>query len=235
MTSLSLSEVMTILILFHMSHYRDFKTFYSQHVKHYLQADFPQLVSYTQMLTLKQRTLIPLCAFLSSRKAETQGIAFIDSTKIAVCHHLRIPRHRVFQGVAQRGKTSTGWFYGFKLHWVINDCGELLAVKLTSGNKDDRHPVKALVQGLTGCLYGDKGYLSQALCDELEAEGITLITHVRSNMKAKALSLWDKLMLRRRFLIETVVDQLKNIFQIAQSARFFIGNCRGLNCLYIPT
>ncbi len=152
-----------------MSHYRDFKTFYIQHVKHYLKADFPRLVSYTRMLTLKQRALIPLCAFLSSRKAETQGIAFIDSTKIAVCHNLRIPRHRVFQGVAQRGKTNTGWFYGFKLHLVINNCGELLAVKLTSGNKDERHPVKARVQGLTGCLYGDKGYLSQALCDELEA------------------------------------------------------------------
>ncbi|MCK3671167.1 IS982 family transposase [Photorhabdus noenieputensis] len=120
---------------------------------------------------------------------------------MAVCHNLRIPRHRVFQGVAQRGKTRTGWFYGFKLHRVINDCSELLAVKLTSGNKDDLHPVKALVQGLTGCLYGDKGYLSQALCDELEAKGITLITHVRNNMKAKALSLWDKMMLRKRFLI----------------------------------
>ncbi|SCZ61920.1 Transposase DDE domain-containing protein [Photorhabdus luminescens] len=103
--SLSLSEVMTLLILFHMSHYRDFKTSYIQHVKHYLKADFPKLVSYTWMLTLKQRALIPLCAFLSSRKAETQGIAFIDSTKIAVCHNLRIPRHRVFKGVAQRGKT----------------------------------------------------------------------------------------------------------------------------------
>ncbi len=200
-----------------MSHYRDSKTFYIQHVKHYLKADFPRLVSYTRMLTLKQRALIPLCACLSSRKAETQGIAFIDSTQIAVCHNLRIPRYRVFQGVAQRGKTRTGWFYGFKLHLVINDCGELLAVKLTSRNKDDRHPVKARVQGLTGCLYGDKGYLSQALCNELEVEGITLITHVRNNMKAKALSLWDKLMLRRRFLIETVMDQLKNISQIEHS------------------
>ncbi len=108
--SFSLSEVMTTLILFHMSHYRDFKTFYIQHVKHYLQADFPGLVSYTRMLTLKQRSLIPLCAFLSSRKAKTLGHAFIDSTKIAVCHNRRIPRHRVFEGVAQRRKTSTGWF-----------------------------------------------------------------------------------------------------------------------------
>ncbi|WP_445494444.1 IS982 family transposase [Photorhabdus sp. SF281] len=215
--SLSLSEVMMILILFHMSHYRDFKTFYIEHVKQYLTADFPGLVSYTRILTLKKRALIPLCAFLSSRKAQTQGIAFIDSTKIAVCHNRRIPRHRVFEGMAQRGKTSTGWFYGFKLHLVINDCGELLAVKLTAGNQDDRQPVSALTKGLTGCLYGDKGYLSQALCDELEAEGVTLITNVRSNMKAKALSLWDRLMLRRRFLIETVVDQLKNISQIEHS------------------
>uniref|UniRef100_UPI00244BC6AA transposase n=1 Tax=Xenorhabdus miraniensis TaxID=351674 RepID=UPI00244BC6AA len=92
--SLSLSEVMVILILFHMSHYRDFKTFYNEHVKQYLITDFPGLVSYTRMLTLKKRALIPLCAFLSSRKATTQGIAFIDSTKIAVCHNLRIPRHR---------------------------------------------------------------------------------------------------------------------------------------------
>ncbi|WP_099112041.1 IS982 family transposase, partial [Xenorhabdus sp. KJ12.1] len=155
--SLALSEIMMILILFHMSHYRDFKTFYNEHVKQYLIHDFPGLVSYTRMLTLKKRTLIPLCAFLSSRKVTTQGIAFIDSTQIAVCHNLRIPRHRVFEGMAQRGKTSTGWFYGFKLHLVIDDCGELLAVKLTAGNTDDRQPVKALTKGLTGCLYGDKG------------------------------------------------------------------------------
>ncbi|MCT8345591.1 IS982 family transposase [Photorhabdus kleinii] len=175
--SLSLSEVMTLLILFHMSHYRDFKTFYIQHVKHYLKADFPRLVSYTRMLTLKQRALIPLCAFLSSRKAETQGIAFIDLTKIAVCHNLRIPRHRVFQGVAQRGKT-------LNFIWL-----SMIVVNFwRSGNKDDRHPVKALVQGLTGCLYGDKGYLSQALCDELEAEGITLITHVRNKRQKRYLS-----------------------------------------------
>ncbi|MDC9615740.1 transposase, partial [Xenorhabdus khoisanae] len=94
------------------SHYRDFKTFYIEHVKQYLKADFPGLVSYTRILTLKKRALIPLCAFLSSRKAKTQGIAFIDSTKIAVCHNLRIARHRVFEGVAQPGDVHI-WFYGF--------------------------------------------------------------------------------------------------------------------------
>ncbi|WP_387440015.1 IS982 family transposase [Photorhabdus sp. RM105S] len=215
--SLSLSEIMTLLILFHMSHYRHFKAFYIEHVQQYLKADFPHLVSDNRIITLKKRAIIPLCAFLSSRKEKSQGIAFIDSTKIAVCHNLRIPRNKVFEGVAQRGKTSMGWFYGFKLHLVINDCGELLSVKLTPGNTDDRHPVKEWVKGLTGHLYGDKGYLSQALSDELEAEGITLITSVRRNMKAKFLSLWDKIMLRKRFLIETVNDQLKNISQIEYS------------------
>ncbi len=208
---------MTLLILFHMSHYRHFNAFYIEHVQPYLKADFPHLVSYNRIITLKKRAIIPLCTFLSSRKEKSQGIAFIDSTKIAVCHNLRIPRNKVFKGVAQRGKTSMGWFYGFKLHLVINDCGELLSVKLTPGNTDDRHPVKELVKGLTGHLYGDKGYLSQALSDELEAEGITLITSVRRNMKAKFLSLWDKIMLRKRFLIETVNDQLKNISQIEHS------------------
>ncbi|MBC8950110.1 transposase [Xenorhabdus sp. TS4] len=169
------------------------------------------------MLTLKKRALIPLCTFLSSRQSQTAGLAFIDLTKIAVCHNLRIPRNRVFDGVARRGKTSTGWFYGFKLHLLIDDCGALLAVKLTPGNTDDRQPVKTLLKGVTGHVYGDKGYLSQALCDELAAEGITLVTNIRNNMKAKALSRWDRLMLRQRFLIETVIEQLKNISQIEHS------------------
>ncbi|RAW90839.1 MULTISPECIES: IS982 family transposase [unclassified Photorhabdus] len=216
-TSLSLSEVITILILFHMSHYRHFKGFYTEYVQPFLTAEFPGLVSYNRIITLKKRAIIPLCAFLSSRKVKSQGIAFIDSTKIAVCHNARIPRNQVFDGVAKRGKTSTGWFYGFKLHLIITDCGEIVSVKLTPGNTDDREPVKELVKELSGHLYGDKGYLSQALCDELKEEGITLITNVRRNMKAKFLSLWDKVMLRKRFLIETVNDQLKNISQIEHS------------------
>ncbi|WP_420864703.1 IS982 family transposase, partial [Photorhabdus australis] len=145
MTSLSLSEVMTLLILFHMSHYHHFNAFYTnKHVQQYLKTDFPGLVSYNRMITLKKRAIIPLCPFLSSRQQKSQGIAFIDSTQIAVCHNLRISRNKVFDGVAQRGKTSTGWFYGFKLHLIIDDCGELLSVKLTPGNRDDRQPVKAL-------------------------------------------------------------------------------------------
>ncbi len=144
-TSLSLSEIMTLLILFHMSHYRHFNAFYTEYVQQYLKAGFPSLVGYNRIITLKKRALIPLCAFLSSRQQKSHGIAFIDSTKIVVCHNLRISRHKVFEGVAQRGKTSTGWFYSFKLHLIIDDCGEILSVKLTPGNVDDRQPVKKIV------------------------------------------------------------------------------------------
>lgn len=110
-----------------------------------------------------------------------------------------------------------GWFYGFKLHLVINHKGEILATKLTAGNVDDRKPVPELVRDLWGKLYGDKGYVSQALGDKLFDQGVEFITNVRSNMKPKALALWDKIILRKRFIIETVNDQLKSISQIEHS------------------
>jgi len=165
-SKLSTSEVMTILILFHRYRFRDFKTFYIQYVQVHLKGAFPELVSYTRMLTLLQSVLVPLCAYLTQRYGKPTGIAFIDATKLQVCHNIRIPRNKVFAGVAARGKSSRGWFYGFKLHLLINECGALLAVKVTPGNTDDRKPVPAMVDGLWGKLYGDKGYLSQALFEQ---------------------------------------------------------------------
>lgn len=216
-SSLVMSEVMTILILFHMYRYRDFKTFYLLYVRKHMNKDFPQLVSYTRMLGLKKDTLMPLCAFLVSKKASPTGIAFIDSTKLAVCHNIRIPRNKVFDGWAARGKGTMGWFYGFKLHLIVTDAGDLLSVKITPGNTDDRVPVVDMMEGITGKLYGDKGYLSQALCDELLEQDVELVTTIRKNMKPKMMTLWDRIMLRKRYLIETIFDQLKNISQIEHS------------------
>ena len=213
----STSEVMTLLILFHRYRYRDFKTFYIQYAQAHLKNAFPEMVSYTRMLTLLQSALVPLCAYLTQRYGKPTGIAYIDATKLQVCHNIRIPRNKVFAGVAQRGKTSMGWFYGFKLHLLINECGEILAVKVTPGNIDDRAPVPTMTVGFWGKLYGDKGYLSQALFDELREKNITLITNIRRNMKPRLMLLWDKIMLRKRFIIETVFDQLKNISQIEHS------------------
>lgn len=211
---LTSSEVMTILIAFHQSGYRDFKTYYTRFVCQYWQRYFPDLVSYTRMLKLLQTVLPALCSYLKQRFAKPTGIAFIDSTSLKVCHNMRIPRHQVFADEAKRGKGTMGWFYGFKLHLIMNDQGGLLAVKVTQGNVDDRKPVLDMVDNVTGSLYADKGYVSANLKEQLAEQGIDFITGSRSNMKRHPISPWDRAMLSKRFIIETVFDQLKNIAQI---------------------
>jgi hypothetical protein len=218
------SEIMTILIYFHQMRYRDFKTYYTQFVQVYLRAEFPTLVSYQRFVELMPSVLVPLCAYLHSCYGHCTGINFIDSTPLAVCHNRRIPRHRTFAQVAQRGKNSVDWFYGFKLHLVVNDRGELLACRLSAANVDDRVPVPQLVKRLWGKLFGDKGYLSQPLTEQLRQRGIQLITKLKSNMKNRLLLLSDKLLLRKRSILETIVDQLKNISQIEHSRHRSLAN-----------
>jgi Transposase DDE domain len=135
------SEMMTILILFQQSHYRTFKAYYTEYVQRHLRSEFPTLVSYQRFVELMPTLLVPLVADLHTQLGRCSGISFIDSTSLAVCRNPRIHQHRVFDGRAARGKTSVGWFYGFKLHLVVNDQGELLAFCLTLGNVDDLRPV----------------------------------------------------------------------------------------------
>jgi hypothetical protein len=212
--ALALSEIMTILVYFHQSHYRTFKHYYMDCVIPRLRPYFPTLVSYTRFVELIPRALVPLCCYLHTRKGQCTGIAFIDSTPLRVCHNRRIASHKVFAGWATRGKTSMGWFYGFKLHVIVNDAGELLAFCLTPGHVDDRKPVPMLTPRLLGQLFGDRGYISQALHDTLLAQGLELLTKIRKNMKNRLMRWWDKVLLRKRVLIETINDQLKNISQI---------------------
>lgn len=212
--NLSPSEVMTIVILFQLSGFRNFKTFYTRYVCQHLTREFPHLVSYQRFVELQRTVLVPLAAFLHTRLGNCTGISFIDSTPLKVCHNLRINSHKVFRAVARRGKTSTGWFYGFKVHLVISDCGELLAARITPGNVDDRKPVGKLAGRLWGKLFGDRGYISKELFAQLWSQDVQLVTKIKKNMKNKLLPLFDKLMLRKRALIETVNDQLKNICQI---------------------
>ncbi len=212
---LALSEIMTILILFHQSHYRTFKAFYTEHVCVELHSEFPHLVSYTRFVEFFPSALVPLCVYLHTCLGSCTGVSFLDSTKLAVCHNRRIKQHQVFRGLAERGKTSVGWFFGFKLHLVFNDQGELLTVTLTPGNVDDRAPVPQFAKRLFGKLFGDKGYLSAALVKQLKSEfDVELITTRRKNMKPVELPLLDKLRLRKRAIVETIIDQLKNISQI---------------------
>jgi transposase len=221
---LSLSEVMTILILFHQSDYRTFKHFYIEHVRQNMHSEFPHLVSYNRFVEAKATALLPLCAYLLSRRGATTGISFIDATALAVCHNRRIARHRVFAGLAARSKTSMGWFYGFKLHLIVNERGELLRFYLTPGNVDDRQPVPHLARDLWGKLFGDKGYISQALFEQLFAAEVQLITPLRKNMKNRLMPLEDKLLVRKRSIIETINDQLKNISQIEHTRHRSVTN-----------
>jgi transposase len=214
---LSASEIMTILIHFHQSHYRDFKAFYTQQVLAHLRSEFPDLISYSRFVDLIPSVLVPLSAYLEACRGPCQGLSFVDSTKLVVCHNRRIQRHRVFAGLAGRGKDSVGWFYGFKLHLIVTDEGDILACRLTSGNVDDRRPVPQMAQGLFGKLIGDKGYLSPALVASLLQQGVELLTPIRKNMKPRLIRLNDKLLLRKRVIIETIHDQLKNVSQIEHS------------------
>ena len=217
--SLSISEIMTILIHFHQSHYRNFKAYYIDYVQERLRREFPGLVSYTRFVEFMPSVLLPLCVYLRQGCFGTcTGISFIDSTSLAVCKNQRIHAHKVFSGLARRGRTSTGWFFGFKLHLIINDRGELLNLMLTPGNVDDRKPVPTMAQELFGKLFADKGYISKKLREELlHTFNVQLITGIRSNMQNKLVLLMDKLLLRKRAVIETIIDQLKNISQIEHS------------------
>lgn len=216
--SLCLSETLTILIAFHSSAYRHFKAFYTQKVCLHWQQAFPGVVSYQRFVAWMPSALLPLCAYLRHCFGHCSGTSLIDSTSRKVCHNRRLAGHRVFKDLAARGKTSVDWFFGFKLPLVVNEQGEWLNVRLTPGNTDDRKPVPDLLKTMFGTVFGDRGYLSQALSAQLQrTSGVRLVTKLRRNMKNRLMRLADKLLLRRRGFIESVIDQLKNIAQIEHS------------------
>ena len=219
-TTLSKAEIMLIIILFHDSGYRCFKHFYLDYVCKHLRHLFPKVVSYNRFVELEREVAIPLALFIKRvLLGKCTGISFVDSTPISVCRNQRIHIHRTFKGIAQRGKCSMGWFFGFKLHLICNEKGELLNFMITPGDIDDREPLKynAFVEFLYGKLVGDKGYIGKELFQRLFVNGIQLITKLKSNMTGALMSVSDKLLLRKRAIIETVNDELKNIAQIEHS------------------
>jgi len=214
---LTLSEVMSILVYYHSYGNRTFKDFYLKTVCRDLKSCFPNLVSYNRFIELISTALIPLVAFLKlKRMVKSDTITFIDSTKIRVCHNKRIKRNRTFEGIAEMGKSTMGWFYGFKLHIAITETGELCGAKLSKGNVDDRNEdvLDEVLKNVSGKLYADKGYISKKLFETLFEKGITLVTSIKKNMKNRLMPLLDKLLLRKRSVIETVNDQLKNMCDV---------------------
>lgn len=225
--TMSNSEVITLMVLFHSGCFRNMKHFYEHYVKLHLRTEFPNTVSYNRFTELMQSAILPLGLFMKTCcLGECSGITYIDSTPIRVCKNKRIKRNKVFKGIAELGKSTMGFFFGFKLHLVVNDKGQILNFVITKGNVDDREPLhnERFIECIKGKLYADKGYLSKELTNLLFLDGIHLITSIRNNMKNCLLELKDKILLRKRSVIETINDELKNMCQVEHSRHRSFGN-----------
>jgi len=221
------SEVITILVIFHLKQYRNLKHFYINYVQKHMKKEFPETVSYNRFIELQKKAFLPMCVFLQTCcLGECTGVSFIDSTPLRVCHIKREKQHKVFDGYATKGHCSMGWFFGFKLHIVINDKGEIIDFLFTQGNIDDREPLKNknFHEKVFGKLFGDKGYISQTLFEKLFIDGIHLVTKIRKNMKNSLMQTSDKVLLRKRALVETVNDELKNTCQIEHTRHRSVDN-----------
>ena len=224
---MSKSEIITIMITFQLSGFRTFKHFYLYYLQKHMQKEFPKTVSYNRFTELMQQNLMPLTLFLKTCcLGKCTGISFIDSTPIRVCKNKRINQNKVFKGIATTGKSTMGWFYGFKLHIIINDKGEILTFTITQANTDDRTPLKTerFLDKIFGKLFADKGYIGKELAQLLFVDGVQIITQVKNNMKNCLMTMSDKILLRKRSVIETVNDELKNICQIEHSRHRSFGN-----------
>lgn len=225
--SLSDSEIMTILLYFHFGSFRNFKHYYLFFIKGTLASYFPDAVSYNRFVEFESRVFFPLMFFLNLQAfGRCTGITFVDSTMIPVCHNLRRYANKVFKGIATDGKGTMGWCHGFKLHLACNDRGEIIAFVLTGANVSDKDPkvFEVLAKRLYGKLFADKGYISQKLFDFLFEDGIQLVTGLRVNMKNKLMPFYDRMMLRKRHIIETINDMLKNTAQLVHSRHRSLAN-----------
>lgn len=205
---MSLSEIITILIAFHQSGMSCFKYFYLELIKNYRNL-FNYLVHYDRFVALIKLAFPALVRLLKTLEGMVTEYLFIDATPMAVCHNLREKRHKVFKGLAEKGKTSTGWFFGFKLHFVFNTHGEIVRMRITGGNVDDRSPVMSLMRDISAKLIGDRGYISKKLSAALFEQGVTLITKIKKKMKNYLMDLTDKMMLMKRSFVETIFSSIK--------------------------
>lgn len=212
-----LSEIVTIAVYYHYSGYKNFKSYYQKHVQVYLKKDFPSIPSYSRMIELKQEAMWVFALFAKALSASCTGISIIDSTALEVCNNRRIWKNKVFKGLAQRGKTSVKWFFGFKLHVTINDRGEIISFFITPGNVADGSctVLEKITEKLWGKLIADMGYIGKT--QELYQRGIQIIHRLRSNMRNKLISLFDKFLLRQRGIVETVFELLKDDFDLEHS------------------
>lgn len=194
---LTQSEIIAIMVVFHYSGYRCFKHFYIEYVCKDLTKDFPDLVSYNRFVELKKRCSVPMILFLQMQcLGQCTGISFLDSTTIKVCHYKREKQNKVFKHTAKKAKGTMGWFFGFKLHLVINEKGDIVDFLITKGNVDDRQPLKdkTFHNRVFGKIFADRGYIGKELFEQLFVDGIHLVTKIRKNMINTLMHIYDKIM-----------------------------------------
>lgn len=218
--TLSDAEIMTILIMYQFGSFRNFKHFYLMYICKNMRNNFPDVVSYNRFVELQNRVFFKMFYFFRIvARGRCTGISYADSTMIPVCHNVRRYANKVFRGFAKDGKGTMGWCHGFKLHLVCNDRGEIITFCLTPANVDDRdlEVWKNLQKDLYGKLFADRGYISQKLFEHLFEDGIQVVTGLKSRMKNKLMPLWDKIALRKRYVIELINDMLKNKANLVHS------------------
>lgn len=211
--NLTTGEILTILIFFQLSGWKCFKYFYAHLLQNYRNA-FPNLPSYSRFVEIKGQFNLHLILFITGHFGKHNGEAYIDSTPLKVCNNKRIRSNKVFKKLAEIGKSTMGWFYGFKLHLVINPIGEIISFKFSKGNKDDRQTVKNLCKNFDGKLYADKGYISKDLFEEMLESSVKIITQIKKNMKPKLMEFGENIMLKKRSVIESVFHILKDILNM---------------------
>ena len=218
--TLSLGEMLSIMVLFHISAYKTFKPFRLYGLSQEYGDCFGELPSYSRFVSLKPRLLLPFdlftcCCIISVGRGPASTLPTVP--KLAVCHNAHIRRNRVFQGMAKRGRTTMGWFFGFKLHLRIHHKGQIMAFRITDGSRDDRKLLEDMTAALQGKIFADQGHVSKSLLERLWQRGLHLVTSIRRNMKNDLIPMLDKGLVHKRFIIETLFDKVKSSMGLAHT------------------
>lgn len=225
--SLSDSEIMTILVCYHFGMFANFKHYYLFYIKSHIKDCFPDAVSYNRFVELMPRVFFQMMLFMRLFAfGRCTGITFVDSTMIPVCHNMRRKFNKVFKGLAKDGWGTMGYCHGFKLHLLCNDEGDVITFCLTGANVDDRDSRvwSVFTKVLYGKVFADRGYIKQELFESLFSQGVHLVHMLKSNMRNRLMPMWDRIMLRKRFIIECINDLLKNKANIVHSRHRAVHN-----------
>ncbi|MDQ5921758.1 MAG: hypothetical protein QG673_1817 [Pseudomonadota bacterium] len=214
---LNLSEILTILVYYHFSRFDCLKHYYLIKMCCNYKKDFPGLPSYNRFVERIKDVAWLAALYLQYRQVKFNGAGYIDSTPLRVCNNKRTNSHKVFKFVATLGKSSMGWFYGFKLHIICDFMGNIIKCRITHGAENDLKAGKIMMKDLVGKIFADKGYIGKKEFFQLLNKGLILVTGIRKNMKNRLLEIWDKILLKKRSLIESVYNIMKNILHLEHS------------------